>query len=88
MAQWDRWCLGSIGIQVQSLDWHNKLTDLVLPQLWYGLQLCLRSDPWQGTPYATGQPKERKKRICNKDQENIILYLKTKCLCKTYYAYI
>jgi len=40
-------------------DPHSGLKDPVSPQLW------LRSNPWPGTPYASGQPK--KKKIVNKE---------------------
>ena len=34
------------GVRVQSLGWCSGLKDLVLPQLWFRLQLRLRFDPW------------------------------------------
>lgn len=33
-------------VQVQSSAWHSQLKDAALPQLWWRLQLQLRSNPW------------------------------------------
>ena len=41
-------------------DLAQWVKDPVLLQLWLRSQLPLRSDPWPGTPYATGQPKKKK----------------------------
>ena len=47
MAQWDRQCLESTGLQVQSP---------VLLQLWLRLWLGLRSNPCPGAPYVLRGP--------------------------------
>ena len=60
MAQWDWWHLGSAGTQVRSPAWHGGL------RIWYccscGLGLNCSSDLilGPGTPYAAGQPKNKK----------------------------
>ena len=42
MVQKDWWCLGSAGMQVQSLAQHSGL------RIWHWSKLQLTSDPWPG----------------------------------------
>ena len=45
VAQWDGQSLCRSRSGVPSPAQHSELRDLVLPQLWHGLQLWLGSDP-------------------------------------------
>ena len=60
MVQQDQQHLYSTRMQVQSPTQHSGVKDQALPHLWQRLQLWLRSYLWLGTPYASGQPKNKK----------------------------
>ena len=66
VAQWDWWYLGHAGTWVRSLAWHSGL----------GIQHCRSCGmdliPGPGTPYATGQPKEKKNTKKVKSTHNLI----------------
>ena len=53
-VSWESWDTGSI----PGLAWYFK--DLVLPQLWLGSQLQLRSDPWPGSSMGHRTAKRKK----------------------------
>ena len=62
VAQWDQWCLGSTGMQVQFPGQHSGL------RIWHCHSCSLGHNcgsdliPGQGIPHATGQSKKKKKR--------------------------
>ena len=59
-ASLECWDTGSIPSPAQ---W---VKDLVLPQLWYRLQLWLRSDPWPGNSIGRKAAKKGKKNLPHK----------------------
>ena len=61
MAQWDRHCLGSTGTQVQSLTQHSGLRIWCCRSHGLGYSYGLDLIPGRRTPYATEQPKKKKK---------------------------
>ena len=61
--QWDRQCLCSTRMQVQSLARHSRLKDPAWPQPWHRMQLWLGPDPWPGNSICHGQPKKKQKTL-------------------------
>ena len=58
VLQWNLQCLGSTGIQVQSLAWCSGLR---IQSCRLGRNCCLDVILGLGTPHTTGQPKEKRK---------------------------
>ena len=70
MVQWNWWCLGSTGSQVQSLAQHSGLR--IQRCFSCGLGHDCRSDliSGLGIPYASGRPKKKKKKKKKKAIKN------------------
>ena len=56
MVQWVKnpYAAAQVAVEVWVLSpaWSSGLKDPALLQLWHGLQLWLRFNPWPGIPYA------------------------------------
>ena len=63
VAHQDQQRLGSAEMQVRFLAQHNGLRIHVLPQLWPSSKFGLDMIPGPGTPYASGWPTRKKKKM-------------------------
>ena len=62
VVQWDWWCLWSTGTQVRSLAWHSELKICHCHRRCIGRRCGSDLIPGPETPYATGQPRKKKKK--------------------------
>ena len=61
VVHWDCPCICSTRTQFPCPE--SGLKDLAFPQLWYQLQLWLRSDPWPGNSMCHRATKKRKENL-------------------------
>ena len=59
VSQWDQQCLGSAGMQVQSLIWHSGLRIQQCHSCGLGHNCGSDLIPDSGPPYASRQPKKK-----------------------------